>query len=159
MVDVERKITVHTSADAVVGYLKDFANAEQWDPGTVSCVRVGSGEPDGGGGAIGGPIGVGARWHNVSNFRGRETELDYRLDRLEARRVVFVGTNRTATSTDDLTITEEPGGTVITYHANIVFHGLAKLADPFLKWQFEKLGDEVVGTMTTALMALESGPS
>ncbi len=148
MVDVERKLTVRTPAEAVVGYLKDFANAEQWDPGTVSCVRVGDG-----GGA---PIGVGTRWHNVSKFRGRETELDYRLDRLEAGRVVFVGTNKTATSTDDFTVTGGTDGTVVTYHANIVFHGLAKLADPFLKKEFEKLGDEVVRTMTEALVALDS---
>jgi carbon monoxide dehydrogenase subunit G len=147
VVDVERKITVRTSVEAVVGYLKDFANAEQWDPGTVSCVRIDGDDQ---------PIGVGAHWHNVSNFRGRQTELDYRLDRLEARRVVFVGTNRTATSTDDLTVTEGTDGTVITYHANIVFHGLAKLADPFLRREFDRLGDEVVHTMTTALTALES---
>jgi hypothetical protein len=34
-----------------------------------------------------------------------------------------------------------------------VFHGLAKLADPLMKKEFDRLGDELVGTMTRALEA------
>ncbi|ANN17390.1 polyketide cyclase [Amycolatopsis orientalis] len=145
MVDVHRTITVRTPAQTVVEYLRDFAHAEEWDPGTVSCTRADTG-----------PIVVGAQWRNVSEFRGKKTELAYRLDRLEPGRIVFVGSNKTATSTDDLTVTEEDGTTTISYHATIEFHGLAKLADPFLKREFEKMGDELVPTMTKALEALRT---
>ncbi|MGY6653369.1 hypothetical protein ACXIZN_14470 [Amycolatopsis sp. TRM77291] len=69
-------------------------------------------------------------------------------------RIVFVGGNKTATSTDDLTISEEGGTTTIGYHATIEFHGLAKHADPFLNRQFEKMGDELVPAMKAALEAL-----
>ncbi|WP_191251092.1 SRPBCC family protein [Amycolatopsis oliviviridis] len=144
MVHVHRTITVRTPAQTVVDYLKDFAHAEAWDPGTVSCTRTGTG-----------PIAVGSQWHNVSEFRGKKTELTYRLDRLEPGRIVFVGDNKTATSTDDLTVSEEDGTTTVSYHATIEFHGLAKLADPFLKRQFEKMGDELVPTMKSVLEALE----
>ncbi|MFI6305434.1 SRPBCC family protein [Amycolatopsis thailandensis] len=143
MVHVHRTITVRTPAQTVVDYLKDFAHAEAWDPGTVSCTRADTG-----------PIVVGTQWHNVSEFRGKKTELTYRLDRLDAERVVFVGSNKTATSTDDLTVSEKHGTTTISYHATIEFHGLAKLADPFLKRQFEKMGDELVPEMQKALEAL-----
>ncbi len=140
---MHRTITVRTPGQTVVDYLQDFAHAEAWDPGTVSCTREG-----------GGPIAVGSQWHNVSEFRGKQTELTYRLEQLEPGRIVFVGSNKTATSTDDLTVTEEGGVTTISYHATIKFHGLAKLADPLLKREFEKLGDELVPTMTKALEAL-----
>ncbi|MCS7477494.1 SRPBCC family protein [Umezawaea endophytica] len=140
MVNVERRFTVDKPVGVVAEYLKDFANAEQWDPGTRSCVRTDSG-----------PVQVGSTWHNVSEFKGKETELDYRLDRMEPNRLVFVGENKTATSTDDLTLTPAGSGTEVTYHAHIVFHGLAKVADPFLKSEFEKLGDEVVESMTKAV--------
>jgi carbon monoxide dehydrogenase subunit G len=136
-------MTVRKPVDVVVGYLQDFGRAEEWDPGTRSCTRLDEG-----------PIRVGARWRNVSRFRGKETELTYELVRLEPEHLVFVGRNKTATSTDDLTLTPAPDGTAITYRATIVFHGLATLAGPFVKREFEKLGDAVVGSMTAAVNAI-----
>jgi hypothetical protein len=44
--------------------------------------------------------------------------------------------------------------TQVHYDANIVFHGIAKLADPFLRGEFERLGDETVRAMTQVLNAL-----
>ncbi len=43
-----------------------------------------------------------------------------------------------------------PVGVGSTWHN----HGLAKLADPFMHNEFEKLGDETVESMTTTLNAL-----
>ena len=143
MVQVRRTITVRKPVDVVVNYLQDFARTEEWDPGTLSCTRIDEG-----------PIKVGASWHNVSRFKGKETELTYELVRLEPEHLVFVGKNKTATSTDDLTLVATPDGTVITYRATIVFNGLAKLADPFLKREFDKLGDAVVGSMAAAVNAI-----
>jgi carbon monoxide dehydrogenase subunit G len=143
MVSVLRTFTVHKPVPVVVDYLKDFAHTEQWDPGTKTCTRSDEG-----------PIAVGARWHNVSEFRGRETELDYRLDRLDADHLVFTGNNKTATSTDDLTFSDSGDGTQVTYRATIAFHGLARLADPFLKSGFETLADETVKTMSDTLNEL-----
>lgn len=140
MVQVERTVTVGTPIGAVAAYLADFAHTEDWDPGTISCTRT---DP--------GPIVVGAQWHNVSEFRGRKTELDYRLTRREPGKVTFVGENRTATSTDDFTLSAGPDGTTVRYRATIVFHGWAKLADPLLKREFERLGDEVVPELERVL--------
>lgn len=100
MVHVRRSFTVERPLPAVAAYIADFAHAVDWDPGTRECVRDGDdAEPA-----------VGARWRNVSVFRGRRTELDYRLDRREERRVTFTGTNKTATSTDDFGFEETGRG-------------------------------------------------
>lgn len=140
MVQVERTVTVGTPIEAVAEYLADFAHTEDWDPGTISCTRTDAG-----------PIVAGARWHNVSEFRGRKTELDYRLTHRTAERVTFVDENRTATSTDDFTLASGLERTTVRYRATIVFHGWAKLASPLLKREFERLGDEVVPKLRRVL--------
>jgi carbon monoxide dehydrogenase subunit G len=143
VVHVQRTFKVSKPVDVVVDYLKDFAHAEAWDPGTVSCSRDGSG-----------PVAVGAKWNNVSKVRGKETKLEYRLERLEPERITFVGENKTATSPDDITFTTVDGGAQIHYDSDIVFHGIAKLADRFMVKEFERLGDETVEKMTKVLNAL-----
>lgn len=90
----------------------------------------------------------------MSKFRGRQTELQYRLALLEPAHLTFVGTNKTATSTDDLTFASSPEGTSITYYAQIEFHGLARLAGPLLQREFERLGDETERQMTKVINGL-----
>lgn len=143
MLDVTRTFVVTKPIDEVVTYLKDFANSEQWDPGTVTTTRVGDD-----------PIDVGSTWHNVSEFRGRTTELTYRLTRADAGRLTFVGENKTVTSTDDLHFREVEGGTEISYQAHFDFHGLARLAEPFLKGALDKLGDKTEAQMRETINAL-----
>ena len=56
--------------------------------------------------------------------------------------------------TTGTTITANGAGSSITYHAQIQFHGLAKLATPFLQSEFEGLGDETAEKITTAINSL-----
>jgi carbon monoxide dehydrogenase subunit G len=145
MVHVERSFVVLPSVEEVVDYLKDFAHAEAWDPGTVHCTREGDA----------GPVQVGTTWHNVSKVRGKETELTYKLERFEPNRLTFVGKNKTATSNDDMTFESvTTGGTRITYKSDITFNGIFRLADPFMRKEFEGLGDETVVKMTGVLNQL-----
>ncbi|MDQ3716681.1 MAG: SRPBCC family protein [Actinomycetota bacterium] len=143
MTDVQRTFTVNQPMDKVVTYLKDFANTERWDPGTVTTTRVGSG-----------PIEVGACWRNISEFRGRKTTLEYTLTKAEPSRLTFVGKNKTVTSTDDLHFREVDGGTEISYQAHFEFQGLARLVTPFLKGALEKLGDQTEQQMRATVNAL-----
>ncbi|MGW1997790.1 SRPBCC family protein [Embleya sp. NPDC001921] len=138
--DVQRTFTVPRPLDEVVPYLRDFAHAVHWDPGTRECTRIDTG-----------PLGVASRWHNVSEFRGRRTELDYELTRSEPARLTFVGTNKTATSIDDIALEPSGNTTVVTYRSHVRFHGLARLADPFLRREFKRLGDELVHTLPRAV--------
>ncbi|MEJ7629296.1 MAG: SRPBCC family protein [Nocardioidaceae bacterium] len=143
MTSVHRTFTADVPLEAVVGYLRDFAHAESWDPGTVTCTQNGAGMPC-----------VGTTWHNVSEFRGRRTELTYELTYADPHRLTFVGKNKTATSTDDMTFESLGDKTSITYKATVKFNGLAKLADPIMKREFEKLADQIVELMPRTLEAL-----
>jgi carbon monoxide dehydrogenase subunit G len=141
-VDVERTFTVAAEPGSVTEYLRDFARTEQWDPGTVSCTRLDDG-----------PVEVGSRWHNVSTFLGRKTELVYELTRDDARGLQFVGRNDTATATDDISITAgpAPGTTKIGYHAHLELNGLAKLGAPVAKLALEKLGNDTEKSLIRVL--------
>ncbi|GGY32800.1 SRPBCC family protein [Streptomyces tanashiensis] len=142
MINVERILVVGLSLPELVTYLEDFAHTEDWDPGTVSCVRLDDG-----------PVRTGARWRNTSVFRGRRTDLEYRLDVRESARLRFVGENKTVTAVDDLRFSVDGNGTRLTYRASLTFKGLAKLATPFLRSDFERLTDGVSTRLPAAAVA------
>ncbi|OLR93525.1 SRPBCC family protein [Actinokineospora bangkokensis] len=147
MVQVSRTFTVAKPLPEVGAYLSDFSNAVEWDPGTESCERMESG-----------PVRVGARWHNTSKIAGVETELVYELEELTPELIRFVGRNKTATSTDEITLAEgEAAGTTrITYQATIEFHGAAKLASPIAKAVFEKVGSDTEDSLKRVLGAVHA---
>ena len=137
---VVREFEVPAAPAAVLDYLKDFGHTEQWDPGTRQTTRTGTG-----------PITVGTTWHNESRFLGVTSRLTYTLCELTAERLVFIGRNEGATSTGTITVRPVEGGSHLSYHLNLVMHGLAKLATPVLKIEFEKLGTETVARLTEVL--------
>ena len=143
---MSRTFDVRPEPAVVVGYLKDFSNAEEWDPGTETCTRTDTG-----------PVAVGSTWHNVSKIAGVSTELDYRLESLSEDTIVFQGHNESATSTDTITVVPNPegSGSRVTYEANIEMKGMAKLADPVMKLVFEKVGSDTEDDMVTVLNRLD----
>ena len=143
MVSVSRTFTVDRPVEQVVAYLTDFANAQEWDPGTVSCVQTSSG-----------PVGVGTTWHNVSKIAGVTTELDYTLEELSPGRIVLVGRNDTATSTDTITVVAHGSGSQVTYDADVALNGVARVGAPAVKLVFEHLGDETEDGIKQAVAAL-----
>ncbi|MFE5912826.1 SRPBCC family protein [Streptomyces wedmorensis] len=145
MIGVERVIMVRRPLAEVVAYLEDFGRTEEWDPGTVRCVRLDDG-----------PVRPGARWRNTSRFRGRTTDLRYELVLRESARLLFVGENRTVTARDDLRFAAEGTATRLTYRASLKFKGFARLAAPFVRGEFERLADEVVTRLPTAAEAWRS---
>lgn len=144
MTTVSRTFSVRPSPETVIDYLKDFSNAEEWDPGTQSCTRNETGE-----------IRVGSTFHNVSKIAGVSTELTYTLETLTADTIVLVGKNETATSTDTITVRpDDQQGSEITYEAVIEMSGAAKLTAPIVKVVFEKIGSDTEDDMTEALNRL-----
>lgn len=143
MPTVSRTFPVTPTPDRVIDYLKDFGNAEEWDPGTQTCTREGAG-----------PVEVGATWHNVSKIVGVTAELTYTLEKLSNRTLVFVGKNKSSTSTDTITVDASGAGSVITYRADLEMKGAAKLLGPAMKLVFEKLAGDTEKQMTTVLNAL-----
>jgi carbon monoxide dehydrogenase subunit G len=145
---VERTFTVSASPESVLDYLKDFGHTEQWDPGTVSTTRTGDG-----------PIGVGTTWHNRSRVLGVSAELTYTLCEVEPGRLVFQGRNEGATATDTIVLRPAGAGTEITYHLDLEMHGLAKLATPVMRIEFERLGDQTAERLTGVLDRLAASLS
>jgi len=143
MTTVSRTFTVTPPPSVVIDYLKDFSHAEEWDPGTEKCTRLDSG-----------PVQVGSRWHNESKIAGVSTELTYELTELTSDRLVLVGKNETATSTDTITVVPHGAGSEVTYEAVIEMSGAAKLAEPMVKVVFEKIGNDTEDDMTTVLNRL-----
>ncbi|MER8184487.1 SRPBCC family protein [Kitasatospora sp. NPDC094015] len=140
MISVERSMAVGRPCAEVLRYLADFGNTVEWDPGTEACVRL---DP--------GPVVAGARWRNTSRFRGRQTQLEYRLEEYRPDQVVFVGHNRTVTATDRITTRASADRTLVVYRASLRFHGLARLAAPFLRAEFERLADAVAEQLPRVL--------
>lgn len=146
--EIERSVTVGQPVDRVFAYLSDFTNTTEWDPGTVRTERVA------------GDGGVGTRYHNVSKFLGRETELDYLVvEHVTGEKFALRGENATVVAKDTMTFVRttkgsaDPAseGTTVTYRAEFEFKGLAKLVAPLLAPAFKKLGDEAEQGMRDAL--------
>lgn len=140
---VTRTMTVAAPPDRVVNYLKDFANAEDWDAGTQRCTRNDAG-----------PIKAGSSWHNVSKVFGVTAELTYTLEKLSDRSLIFVGTNARSTSRDEITVDGAEVGSIVTYRADLTMHGAAKLLNPIMKLAFDRLADDTEKQMTKVLNGL-----
>lgn len=143
MPTVSRTFSVTAAPELVIPYLADFAHAEQWDPGTVRCVPNGEG-----------PVAVGSSWTNTSKIAGVSTELTYTLEQLTDDRIVLVGHNKTATSTETIEVTSAGSGSRVSYTNKLEFHGAAQLAAPLAKVVFEKLANDTEKQLTETLDAL-----
>lgn len=145
VITIERVVTVDKSVESVFAYLSDFETTTEWDPGTVTTVKV-----DGDGGP-------GTTYRNTSSFAGRETELEYVVQQREAGRLFQLrGENKTVSALDTMTFrSTDDGGTEVTYRAEFEFKGVTRLIEPLFKSQFKKLGDEAEEGMRTALQKLE----
>jgi len=73
---------------------------------------------------------------------------------MEPDRLVFVGSNDTATSTDTITVTPHGTGSRVSYRAQLELHGLAKLAGPVVKLVFEKVASATRDQMIDVLNQL-----
>jgi hypothetical protein len=142
---VARTFTVSAPAPAVLDYLADFGHTGEWDPVTRRTTRNDAG-----------PIVVGSSWHNESRVLGVSTALTYTLCEAASDKLVFIGRNEGATSTDTITVRPVEEGAELTYHVDLEMHGVAKLATPFMKIELEKLGSETVARLTEVLNRLAS---
>lgn len=146
MLSAHRSFSTTSPPDVVFAYLSDFTHAQEWDPGTVECVRV---EGDGG---------VGTRYRNVSSFLGRRTELEYVADELVAPTFVhFAGHNQQFDGHDRIRLEASGAGTRVTYHAEFSFSGASRVAVPLVALYLPVLANKTVAQMKRALDRL--GPA
>ena len=145
MIVVERTFTVETTPAAALGYLMDFGNTQEWDRAAQQTVRNGSG-----------PLQPGATWRQACRIFGITAELTWTLIEATADRLLFHGRNEGADCTDTAVVRPVPGGTEVTYRVELEMHGLAKLATPVMKIEFEKLGTESAAGLRQALNRLSA---
>jgi uncharacterized protein YndB with AHSA1/START domain len=137
---VTRTFTTTAPPEVVFDYLADFTNAEEWDPGTVTCERsYGGGE-------------VGTIYRNVSTFLGREVQIAYSTVELERpHRIHFTGHNEKFDGHDVLGIRARGEGSEVTYRAEFSFSGAARLAAPAVAAYLPFLARKTVDQMKTCL--------
>ena len=145
MIVVERTFTVETTPAAALDYLKDFGNTQEWDRAAQHTVRDGSG-----------PLLPGATWRQARRILGITAELTWTLIEATAGHLVFHGRNEGATCTGTVLVRPVPGGTEVTYRVELEMHGVAQLATPVLKIEFEKLGTESAAGLRQALNRLSA---
>jgi hypothetical protein len=79
----------------------------------------------------------------VSKFLGRETTLDYEVEKVvPGRNFVITGGNRTVVSKDTVIVTPVKGGTEVEYRADMTFNGIAGVISPLLTPFLKKLADD-----------------
>lgn len=140
MPSVSRTFSTTASAQSAFDYLSDFRNAEEWDPGTKTCERMG------------GDGGVGTTYRNVSSFLGREVEVTYTTAELAPPTLVHLrGSNDQFTGHDRFEIRESGRGAEITYHAEMAFSGLARLAVPVVAGYLPFLASKTVDQLRDCL--------
>jgi carbon monoxide dehydrogenase subunit G len=145
MIVVERTFSVETTPAAAIAYLMDFGNTQEWDRAAQQTTRDGSG-----------PLQPGTTWRQACRIFGITAELTWTLVEVSADRLVFHGRNEGATCTDTVLVRPAPGGTEVTYRVELEMHGLAKLATPVIKIEFEKLGTESAAGLRQALNRLSA---
>ncbi|MBF4769088.1 SRPBCC family protein [Nocardioides agariphilus] len=140
---LNRTVLTRWDPDSVFDYLLDFEHAEEWDAGTVSCER------------LGGDGGVGTRYRNVSKFLGRETTLDYEVEKVvPGRQFVITGGNKTVESEDTVIVTPTiSGGTEVEYRARMTFKGIAAVVSPLLTPFLKRLADDTEQQLRATLDA------
>ena len=130
----EREIEVPREPADVFAYLADFSNAAEWDPGIESARRLTEG-----------PIAVGSRFEVMAPFRDKVQRFEYVVTELdEGRRIVLHGEGDKALSDDAITVKGADGGTRIAYRADIRLKGVWRIAEPFLRRTFARMGDEAL---------------
>ena len=143
MIRIQEQRTIPMSRDEAFAFVADFTNVVEWDPGITASEKVGDE-----------PVGVGTRFDVVSNFAGRSLPLTYVVDEWDApqRTVLSTSTSR-FDGKDTITFREVDGGTEIDYIAEFRFKGLMRLAEPFLKGTFDRLGRKAMDGVVEAVAA------
>lgn len=136
--------TVRTawSPDEAFAFMADLRNFARWDPGVRRVVQV-----DGAG------AGAGASFDVTVGGVGRDLTLRYETVEFDApRQVLVVARSGMLTSEDRVTVVaEDDGGASVTYDADLRFSGPARLADPFLRLVFGRIGDRAAAGLRHAL--------
>ncbi|NQU37102.1 MAG: SRPBCC family protein [Actinobacteria bacterium] len=124
--------TVESSATPADAFelIANFSNIMSWDPGIGSAKRLDSG-----------PIEVGSRFLVESVFGPRRIPLEYEvLEWIAPNFAVLQARTRDFTSYDVISVSKVPGGSAVTYDADLRLHGVRRVFDLPLLAAFQIIG-------------------
>ena len=143
MIRIQEQRTIPMTQEEAFAFVADFTHVVEWDPGITESAKVGDE-----------PVGVGTEFAVVSNFAGRSLPLTYVVEAWDApnRAILATSTSR-FDGRDTITFRSVDGGTEIDYVAEFSFKGLMRLAEPFLKGTFNRLGQKAMDGVVEAVAA------
>lgn len=148
MTRIHERIQTTLPIEDAFDYIADFANNEEWDPGTDSSTRIDDG-----------PVERGARYQLDVRMGGRVAPMEYRIRDFERpHRVVLVGHGSGVDAVDDIRFERTDDGTLIDYTADIRLGGILRFVQPFLGGTFAKIGRDAAAGMTQALASRVTMP-
>jgi carbon monoxide dehydrogenase subunit G len=143
MANYKAKFNSPMSVDEVFTFMADFSNAPEWDQNTKSSDLL-----------EGDPYEVGAQYKVVTGFAGRDLTLTYETIEIERpNRVVLKSGTGMAEIRDVIEFEPDGEGSVVSYEANILPHGVAKVLDPVFALIFKRVGDRAAESLKAALKA------
>jgi carbon monoxide dehydrogenase subunit G len=146
---LRERIQTRLGIDEAFSFVADFANAERWDPGVSTSVRL-----------DGGPVRVGARYRLGIRMGSRVAPMEYEITHLEApRRVVLTGRGSGVSAVDDITFRSSGTGTEVHYVADIRLRGVLRLLAPFAGGAFRRIAENARDGMQRALDDLAAAGS
>ena len=119
------------SAEEVFDYMATFSNVSEWDPTAAEAHPIDGNE-----------AGIGARFHVLVRWLGREIPLEYTTTVYERpKRVVLRAENSSTISEDTITVEPTSTGCEMTYEAQLTLKGVMRIIDPIFGLAFKRLGD------------------
>jgi carbon monoxide dehydrogenase subunit G len=144
MTRIHERIETALPIDTAFNYIADFANSQEWDPGTASSRRLDDV-----------PVGPGARYALDVRMGGRLAPMRYCIrDFDRPHRVVLVGSGSNVDAVDDIRFERVGERTVIEYTADIRLGGILRVLQPFLGRTFDRIGREAAAGMDRTLAGL-----
>ncbi len=129
--------------DTAFAWMADLRHLAVWDPSITASEQV-----------VGDGPGPGAEYDVTVQAAGGERTMHYRVEEYEPaeRRLLAVSETPVLTSYDRISVEAiTDGGTAVTYDADLVMKGPAKLADPLVGAGFDRMGDKAAAGLADVL--------
>jgi hypothetical protein len=135
--------TMHSSLPAAeaFAYLADVERFGEWDPSIVRSTRVTGNRP-----------GPGASYDIEVKNGPRTMTLRYETAEWDPpQRLILRAETRLLRSVDEIRVEPHDGGSLVTYNAQLMLKGIARILDPALGVLFRRIGDRAVPGLRRAL--------
>jgi hypothetical protein len=129
--------------DTAFAWMADLRHLADWDPSITASEQVAGDGP-----------GPGAEYDVTVHAAGGDRTMRYRIEEWHPaeRRLLAVSETPVLTSYDRISVEAvEEGVAAVTYDADLVMKGPAKLADPLVGVGFDRMGDTAAAGLADVL--------